>query len=366
MNKFKLYALLGVLFCHVLIAKSQNTFQFEHYNYEDGLISNWINAIVQDNEGFIWIGTSNGLCRFDGYSFKNYEKILGDSTSLNDNFISDIAEDVNRNCLWLVTSSGISKFDKTTNRFQNYRISTISNDNYTPFARGSVCVDSKNNIWVEGFNEGYNQGLFKYIPEKDQFINISNNKIGVPKNLTAICEDKNQRLWFGTTKGLYYYIPKTESFIQISYTHENGEPLNITSLHVDSKNNLWIGTKQDYSLYLCAQDKISRYFKPDISSNEYNYISSITEYKDKNLMLAGVKDLGVLVINRTSGKSEILQPDLYNTKGIKSKNPRVIYADKFGNIWIGSYNNGINLIDNNKKPFHLYGFNYNGEWINQQ
>lgn len=357
MSKKTLLLFLNIVFFQFLSINAQNTIPFKHYNYENGLISNWVNSITQDQDGFIWIGTADGLCRFNGYSFDHFENTPSDSSAFADNFISSIAEDPTRNCLWLVTSSGISKFDKTSYKFINYGTFTNTNTTYSPFARGSVCVDSQSNVWVEGFNEGFSDGLFKYMPQKDQFINISKINKSVPKNLTAICEDKNQRLWFGSEKGLYYYIPETDSYQKVNYTLKNGDPLHITSLYVDSKNTLWIGSKQSNSIYICANDRISKYYEPEMESTEYNWIATITSYNN-DIILAGIKDLGVMVLNQSTGESDFLQPDLYNPKGLQSKTPIVMYTDKFGNVWIGSYNNGLNFIDKNRKLFDHYHFDY--------
>ncbi|WP_195715262.1 hybrid sensor histidine kinase/response regulator transcription factor [Ancylomarina sp. 16SWW S1-10-2] len=357
MKKIKLLILLGLLFCQLLSVTAQKYFPFKHYNYENGLLSNTVNSITQDKDDFIWIGTSEGLCRFNGCSFDNFQNIPGDSTSIADNFISSIAEDISRNCLWLVTSTGISKFDKNNYQFQNYIISTSVSTSYTPFARGSVCVDSKGNVWVEGFNEGFSEGLFRYNPEEDMFINISKNNKNVPQNLTAIYEDKNERLWLGSEKGLYYYIPQTNSFKQVEYITNNKDQLYVTTLFADSENKLWIGSKQSNSLYVCVNDSISKFFEPNLETTEYNWISSISSY-NKDIILAGIRDFGVLVLNQVTGKSHFLQPDLYNPKGIKSKTPRTMFTDKFGNLWIGSYNNGLNFIDRHRKLFDHYHFDY--------
>lgn len=357
MKKIKPLILLGLLFCQLLSVSAQKSFPFKHYNYENGLPSNTVNSITQDKDDFIWIGTAEGLCRFNGYSFYSFKNIPEDSTSIADNFISSIAEDISRNCLWLVTSAGISKFDKNTYQFKNYSISTSANTSYTPFARGSVCVDSKGNVWVEGFNEGFCEGLFKYNPEKDQFINISKINKNIPQKLTAIYEDKNERLWLGSEKGLYYYVPQSDSFKQIEYFINDKDQLNVTTLFADSKNKLWIGSKQSNSLYICVNDSISKYHEPDLEATEYNYISSISSYNN-DIILAGIRDFGVLILNQSTGDSHLLQPDLYNPMGIQSKTPRTMFTDKFGNLWIGSYNNGLNFIDRHRKLFDHYHFDY--------
>ena len=341
------------LFVHA----SNSTYFFKHYNYEDGLISNTVNAIVQDEDGFMWFGTSEGLCRFDGYGYKTYVNIPGDKNSLNDNFISSVAVDSNRNCIWLVTSTGVSKLDKTTYMFQNYPISDSLRVRFSPFSRGTICVDHNGNVWVEGFSEAYAEGLFKYDPVKDTFINLSKTNKDVPQGISFIYEDKQNQLWIGTNHDLYAFYPETELFKKIAFKNNPIDSLYITCLYGGKDGKLWIGTHHNHAIYLCENDSIELFYESEFSNDDYNWASSISAYDDNTLLVA-VKDLGVMTIDLTTGEKGILQPDMYHPNGINSKNPNVIYSDKGGNIWIGTYNNGVNFLDKHKKQFYLYQFNY--------
>lgn len=336
---------------------SQSKYLFKHFTYEDGLASNWVTSIIQDKDDFMWFGTSDGLSRFDGISFTNYANIPGDNTSLSENFISSLAEDTLRNCLWCVTSTEISKFDKTTHTFKKYQVLTSVKGDYTPFTKGLVFVDSYADVWVIGFSQGYTEGLFKYDSKKDAFFNIYDVIADLPDVFSTISEDHDRNLWFGTNEGLFYYSRDSDSFRGIEYEREDGTPLDITSLFVDQSNKLWIGTHQDHSLYYYENGRIVQFFKSKLSDDEFNWISTITEF-DNDVLLAGIKDLGVLAISKSTKEIEILQPDMFNPNGINSKNPLASYTDRFGNVWIASYNSGINFIDENRKKFDLYQFNY--------
>lgn len=340
-----------------LFAYMSNPFQFKHYNYEDGLLSNTVNRILQDSDGFMWFGTPEGLSRFDGYGFKNFTHIQGNKYSLNDNFISSIAEDTLRNCLWLVTPSGVSKFDKTTHSFHNYPISDSIKESFSPFYRGTVCVDHRGNVWVEGFSQVYSEGLFKYNQETDQFVNLSKQNENVPRGLTVIYEDKNKQLWFGTDHGLYSYNSDLELFAKVNFRDDRIDSLYITCLFQGKGERLWIGTHHDHSIYAVEDNEIILVYPAKFSNDDYNWISSITIYND-NILMAVVKDLGVQTVDLSNGSIDILQPNMYNPHGINSKNPFTIYADNAGNIWVGTYNNGVNFLDKHKKQFHLFQFDY--------
>jgi len=356
--KVLIYTFLISLLCQPTWATKRTPHQFKHYNREDGLISNSIQSIVEDQNGLIWIGTNNGLCSFDGYSFQQYRNTLSPSSSINDNYTCSIASDSSRQCLWIVTASVISRFDLNTYQFKNYNISNIHRTDYTPFAQGSICVDSENNIWAIGFNEGFSQGLFKYDVNADEFVNLTELRSDVPKGLTVVTEDKNNTLWFGSSDGLYYYHPINKTFVSINYESQDGTPLHIYALHADADNTLWIGTQYSNALFVCKNNVITKIFESkDITTKEINFISSISELNE-DIIVAGIKDKGLMFYNKKTATYEILQPNLYNTRGIQSKTPQTIYTDKIGNVWIGSYSNGINLIDKNSKSFDHYSFDY--------
>ena len=174
--------------------------QFINLTVKNGLSHNSITCFCQDIQGFIWIGTSEGLNRFDGNSFTIYRNIPGDSTSINDNSILSIFEDEN-SFLWIGTEKGgLNRFDPRTDIFTHYT------------------NDKKNKH------------------------SISNN------NITFISNDKNNNLWICTKEGLnllplaekYNANPKFKSFL-----HDPGNPNSITNNSVfsflfDKKGSMWL------------------------------------------------------------------------------------------------------------------------------
>ncbi|HEC42133.1 MAG TPA: hypothetical protein ENI20_04820 [Bacteroides sp.] len=104
-----------VLLCFSLYVRGQLP-QFEHYAVEDGVSQSAIICLFQDSEGFIWIGTQNGLNKYDGYKFENYYNDPGDSNTISKSWIFDITEDQNGD-LWIGTKGGLNRFDKKTGRF---------------------------------------------------------------------------------------------------------------------------------------------------------------------------------------------------------------------------------------------------------
>lgn len=102
--------------CH-----AQKNYRFESISVDDGLSQSGVTCMVQDKFGFLWIGTQDGLNKYDGYSFKVYRHIEGDSTSLPKNFVTNVFIDRDDN-LWVATLGYLGKYDIATGAFKNYRI----------------------------------------------------------------------------------------------------------------------------------------------------------------------------------------------------------------------------------------------------
>src|SRR3989339_40083 len=206
----------------------------------DGLSQNSALAIIQDRKGFIWIGTKDGLNRFDGIGFKVYRHLL-DKNSLVNNHIKCLYEDSNGN-IWIGTYGGLNKFNPETEQFISY--------------------------------------------QKNDSTDLCSNLI------TAILEDRGKNIWIGTTKGLNKLITSNNNFVNAS---NGGEHFNvfdkkvISCLYEDSENNIWVGT-QAYGLYrLSGGGKTINKFPIDPLHRKVemiNFITSITELS-KNELLVG-------------------------------------------------------------------------------
>lgn len=343
-----------------LSAADTHASKFNHFTYENGLPSNWVTSIVQDQEGFMWFGTSDGLARFDGYDFKVFDSLGDDSIAVKGNFVSDIDEDVERQCLWIVTRYGITKFDKATYTFKNYHLCTSHNHKYSPFSRGSVCVDSFGDVWVEGFSDVFSEGLLKYDEEKDKFINLSTHNSKVPSQISLVYEDNSQRLWIGSKDGLYNY--DRGNYTKVPMASNIGDSLYITTVTQSRDGRLWVGTHHDHSIYLLDNDTLRLFYSSAFSTDDYNWISSIT-FHNNNTLVASVKDVGVMMLNVKSKKCQLLQPDMYNSGSLSDKNIFTLYVDDINNLWVTTYNNGVDLLDANQKSFALKQFNFSDKGL---
>jgi len=155
-----------LLFYLIILLFTNSAFaQFEKFTIEQGLSSNTVFCTFQDSDGFLWFGTNEGLDRYDGYTFKNYKYIPGDSVSLSNNLVFSISEDSD-GYLWIGTYDGLNKFDKKTGKCIQYfdRLNDSTSIVYGKIS--DLLVDQQNNLWACTWF-----GLAKFLPEQKQFKN---------------------------------------------------------------------------------------------------------------------------------------------------------------------------------------------------
>jgi ligand-binding sensor domain-containing protein len=131
-----------------------------NYNVAEGLSQNQVQSIIQDSKGFIWIGTQNGLNRFDGYNFKVYRHNPQNLNSLSDYPVHCITEDPD-GFLWIGTRDGLNRFDPRTEKFVHFHHDPEDETSISSNVIWSVLIDKLKNIWI-----ATRSGLNKYLPEK--------------------------------------------------------------------------------------------------------------------------------------------------------------------------------------------------------
>jgi len=208
-----------------------------------------VRRILQDSYGLIWIGTSNGLQKYDGYVFQTYKHNPARATSLLDNLIFDVIEDANHN-IWVAHNSGVSRFERRTGEFTNYPFGRIFN-----FAAGETTpglklfIDSQGRMWAGTRNAGlvyYDTGIDNWksatydIPGLDPRISHSGFVLG-------IVEDSKGGIWVSSSEfGLLHMAKADKEFKQIAAfrgtEHLGGKLSNdlIGEIFADKDNVIWI------------------------------------------------------------------------------------------------------------------------------
>lgn len=290
-------------------------FHLDTWKTEQGLPENTVICMVQTTDGYIWLGTSNGLVRFDGARFKIFN--ANNTRELENSFIRSLYED-REGTLWIGTEGGLTEYKEGA--FTNYS----HRDELQHKIVRCVYQDSKKNLWIGT----YDGGLIRL--RDGQFTTFS-TKNGLSSNMiTCILEDSNGNLRIGTKNGLNNLVDGTFNVL----TTQNGLLSNyITCVFEDSEKNLWIGTSN--GLNQLKDGKCESYTTRDGLS--YEMVTNILMDRAGNLWIG--TDGGGL--NRMqNGKFTS-----FTTKdGLPCNHVFALLEDREGSLWIGTVEGGVNRL----------------------
>jgi ligand-binding sensor domain-containing protein/signal transduction histidine kinase len=326
---------------------------------ENGLPQNTIHRVTQGQDGYIWIGTEEGLARFDGINFAVFDK--QNTPQLKSNDIRMLLED-RRGDLWIGTADGLvqmrgGKFTRFTTQegLPGNVIDSLYEDHNSALwiATPAGVVSFNNGVFtslspqpgfpkdrVQAFFEDREGALWFGSPEglvrsKDGAVTRYTRQDGLAnESVVSITEDNDGRLWAGTLGGLSCL----EGNRFVTYTTHDGLPNNrITSLAVDHEGSLWIGTAGGLSRF--AGKHFSGFQAGDELANEI--ILSLFEDRE-----------GSLWIGTESGGLNLLKDKKFTTytakEGLSSDLVKSIYEDRQGHVWIGTNGGGLSLLKDGK------------------
>ena len=344
--------------------------QFDHITIENGLSQNAGLAIFQDSQGYLWIGSQDGLNRYNGFDFKIYKHDPEDPNSISHNSILAITEDKD-GYLWIGTwGGGLDRFDPSTETFVSYRsdsneLSSLSNDTVT-----SIKQDSKGTLWV-----GTLAGLDRYNPSTngfDHFKNDPNNPDSLSADaISVIFEDSNQQLWVGTGAvgidgaGLNQLDPVTGKVVRYQHDQTNPASLssnNIAAIYEAPDGTFWIATG-GFSLHGSGLDQF------DPRSGTAQHFSANPDVVDSlgadDLMTLWGDSSGTLWIGTWANGLNLMdlsnpghffhyQNDPFFPDSLSGNEVWSLYKDRSGILWIGTSHSGINKLASNTGQFSLY------------
>ena len=214
---------------------------------DSGAISGGIStAILQDHNDIIWIGTQQGLLRYDGYQFKKFNVNSDEPNSISGNYVRSLALTPDGR-IWIGTlSNGLSIYDPKTATFENHRHEPTSSHSISNDRIDTLAVDNKGGVWI-----GTNNGLDYWYPEQNGFIRYTHSegdKTSINDNhIRALLIDDNHNLWVGSWKGLNKLRPNSKHFESVFENQDAEISLdnkNILRLFQDNTGVIWFGTPE--------------------------------------------------------------------------------------------------------------------------
>lgn len=342
-------------FLHVLSVSAQTVVSFTNLNNAANLSQNSVQSIVKDRFGFMWFGTQDGLNKYDGYKFVVYKHLNNQPGSLAANYINSVCEDAD-GTIWVGTRlGGLSKYNRNTDSFINYKIDISASCSADANTINIVYSDKSANLWL-GSNHGLllfnrkNQTFRRYKYTNRNSDSISN------QHILSIYEDYQHKLWLGTEAGLNLFNPVNGHCRRYLDQHSAHSADNsfINSIIEDNQNNLWVATNKGLNVLDKTSQKFNYYaIEPDKnSSGGGNPIYSLVKTSGNNfwvgsntrLQLFDTRKRQIIQVN-SSPSDDSLDPN----DGIYS-----LLEDNAGILWIGTSSEGIIKYDRNISSFPTY------------
>ncbi len=313
---------------------------FNHITSEDGLPQNTVSSMIQDKHGFIWIGTHDGLHRYDGYEFTSFNFDAQDPQSISSNVITDILEAPD-GTLWVGTAqNGLNRLDPSTGKFTRYTASASEFDSISHNHITSLLIDNHQRLWIGTYN-----GLNLYQPEQDNFVHFYHNPLdsqSIPNgSVTAISRDGKDNLYVATTEMLSWFDTQQLSFERYDAPES---PSRINALFLDEDNTLWVGTQLQGLYHLNeSQNQFKQFLHNanDKSSLSSNNIQTILRDSKGNLWI-GTEQGGLNLKPRASNEFFHFQKNAADIHSLSINDIWSLMEDSSGQIWIGTAGGGIN------------------------
>ena len=348
----KMRPVMIVFVFFTLNVHTQNFF-FTKYPIESGLSQSVVNSIFQDVKGYIWVGTQNGLNRFDGYNFEIFTYKPSDTTTISNNWIYSIAEDRNGN-LWIGTKGGLNQFVRSEKKFRRINWINGYSTNLTDHVydvlvskSGKIIVNTPPvlTIWDPGIKK------FSHYTSELPFDGA------VKDNRIPLLEDRTGLIWIGSTRGLACFNPLTEKF---TYFHHDPKDLNslcddnITALYEAKDGNLWIGTSNGLNLYEKKLNVMKVIMKDRLHGQSLSsqFIHAITGDPSGNIWV-GTEGGGLNRISRSKEGTISIENYTNELHGLSHNIVFSLWVDRSENLWIGTLQ-GLSKTDLKPRKFNLY------------
>ena len=311
-----------------LVAAQQNDIRFQRLSIEQGLSQSSVFAIVQDQKGFMWFATQDGLNRYDGYSFTHFEHDDRDSASLSDNYVNVLLED-HTGTLWAGTrGGGLDRYNAQTGHFVRYRskqsdVRSLSNDEVR-----CLYEDRAGVVWI-----GTTNGLDRYERSTDSFVRYahdSSNDRSIPAGLVqCLFEDHVGNFWVGMLGSLALLDRATGRFSTVKMPVPDKLSVWITE---DSDGNLWVSMQNE--LYFYAN---GRWTKASKKLRARSPLLARVVLNDRHGSVWFGADNGLMRFDTHTGEISTFLNDPSDPLSISGNSILSLYEDREGILWVGTY-----------------------------
>jgi diguanylate cyclase (GGDEF)-like protein len=306
---------------------------FEHLAHDSELPNAAIpTSATQDGEGFLWIGSQNGLARWDGYHFRIYRAEPGKAGALPDNFIQALRTDA-RGALWIgTTSGGLARYDREQDRFVVY---PAGSNGLSHVSVRAIVDDGQGGVWVA--TEG---GLDHLIANSNVIAHLR-HRAGDPGSLPdnrvrGLLRDRHGTLWVGTATALVRLDQGATRFVPVALPAAPGKIPSPWSFLEDSAGRIWVGTIRQGAYIIDAHTGGARPVQESDAAHstlENEGVSSIVEVVPGQVWL-GTLGQGIVAVDTATSQTRRIRRDLTQPASLADDSIQGLYEDRSGLIWI--------------------------------
>jgi signal transduction histidine kinase/ligand-binding sensor domain-containing protein len=328
--------------------------RFSHLTVGDGLSSNRTRCIYRDSEDYLWIGTEEGLDKYNSYEIKKYVFHENQPGSISGNIITCIYEDRERN-LWFGTINGLNLYDPVKDNFIVFKNNSGDSGSLKNNYISGITEDKDGNLWiVTGEN-----CLNKWIPKTRSFISyqFESEKVYLnsrPSKMIAI--DSKGYLWIvSLSRGIQRFDPESGVFTKFEDPSIDLGNNFFKSLYIDDQDKIWITTDGNgFFSYDQGTNKFEQFgSKGDGKGTNEKVILDIIPEDRQHLLLA-VDQGGINRFNKISGTFEYFMYDIKNDEGLNNNGIWCFHKDREGILWIGTSGGGVNYYNPKNYKFKLF------------
>ncbi|MEI9922120.1 MAG: two-component regulator propeller domain-containing protein [Bacteroidota bacterium] len=348
--------------CNFLVVAQQDAFRFSRLNIDHGLSHNYISSFLKDSRGFVWVGTSSGLNRFDGYSVRVFRNDLRDSSTITNNFINSMFEDPDGR-IWVYSTTGstdINIFDPETEKFSHRTQPFLKQYGIPEGGITDIIRDSGGRFWFVH----QTQGLFRYSPRFKTSLAArylpEGEAVTPATSISYLSEDSKGNIWIILKNGLVQRMnPETlkveyvNTYLRDLYKKDDSE----YKFVIDNDGDLWI---------FCSNANYGVIFY-DVDKDEFRHFNEHSDgiRLNKNIVRGIAQDnLGRIWIATDHGGLNIIDKakqtiryqlaDPNDEKGLVQNSINCMYKDRDGIIWLGTFKQGVTYYHESIVRFPLF------------
>ncbi len=339
-----LFLLLFANLCGLATDRIPVKIEFDHLTIMEGLPNNRVDCIIQDKEGYLWLGTKRGLARYNGYEFKTYTSILNDTTSLRYHQITTLIED-SKGTIWVGTwMGGLHKYDRVKDNF--IRVD-FDNQSHTENEVTKLFEDSKQGIWV-----AFRDRLFRIKDGDDLSIEEIKFPDGVHSisNVSALFEDNMARIYIASGKpsSLFIYKEEQKCTAALNFSIARETLGTINQIVQTDDENLWIASDNglyEYNIHSAQTALVVQENAPTQGSN----LNFILPTREGDFWIGGD---GLYRYQKQTKNFRQFYHEADNPQSITGNIITCGFQDNQNNIWFGTFSKGINVVYNKTKQFN--------------